>query len=133
METTAPHMPKQNGRSERDNRTIVESDPDLCYMRSNFLYSYGRKQWTQQYIFWIGHRHRVPKTVHHMKFEWERSRVSHIQEFLVLKFSSMFPRNREANETKNQEKWYLLITSKILQTTGCTIHILLKSSFRGKI
>lgn len=50
LETTAPYTPEQNGRSERDMRTIVESARSMLYARDVPLYLWAEAVNTAVYI-----------------------------------------------------------------------------------
>ncbi|GBM93466.1 Retrovirus-related Pol polyprotein from transposon TNT 1-94 [Araneus ventricosus] len=81
LETTAPYTPQQNGRSERDMRTIVESARSMMYSKELPLYVWSQAVNTAIYILNRTPTSQAPDSTPHELWTGKSTSLNHLRIF----------------------------------------------------
>lgn len=81
LETAAPYTPQQNGRSERDMRTIVESARSMIYSRELPLYLWAEAVNTAVYILNRTPTTQAPNSTPHELWTGKSASLNHLKIF----------------------------------------------------
>lgn len=103
LETTAPYSPQQNGRAERDNRTVIESARSMLYHADLPKYLWAEAVNTAIYLLNRTPTSQTPNSTPYEIWTGQKATLDHAKVFGCEAFSHVPDQKRNKLEAKSQK------------------------------